>query len=46
MTMDLHKRSAGVLLHATSLPGPHGIGDLGPAAFQFVDWLVAAGQSV
>ena len=44
--MDLHKRSAGVLLHTTSLPGPHGIGDLGPASFQFVDWLVAAGQSV
>jgi 4-alpha-glucanotransferase len=46
MTMDLHKRSAGVLLHTTSLPGPHGIGDFGPAAFQFVDWLVSAGQSV
>ena len=44
--MDLQKRSAGVLLHTTSLPGPHGIGDFGPAAFQFVDWLVAAGQSV
>ena len=44
--MDLHKRSAGVLLHTTSLPGPHGIGDFGPAAFQFVDWLVGAGQSV
>src|SRR5471032_995962 len=44
--MDLHKRSAGVLLHTTSLPGPHGIGDFGPAAFQFVDWLVSAGQSV
>jgi 4-alpha-glucanotransferase len=44
--MDLHKRSAGVLLHTTSLPGPHGIGDLGPAAFKFVDWLVSAGQSV
>jgi 4-alpha-glucanotransferase len=44
--MDLHQRSAGVLLHTTSLPGPHGIGDLGPAAFQFVDWLVSAGQSV
>ena len=44
--MDLHKRSAGVLLHTTSLPGPHGIGDLGPAAFQFVDWLVSAGQSI
>ena len=44
--MDLHKRSAGVLLHTTSLPGPHGIGDFGPAAFQFIDWLKAAGQSV
>jgi 4-alpha-glucanotransferase len=46
MTMDLQKRSAGVLLHTTSLPGPHGIGDLGPAAFRFVDWLVSAGQTV
>ena len=44
--MDLHKRSAGVLLHTTSLPGPHGIGDFGPAAFQFVDWLVSAGQTI
>ena len=44
--MDLHKRSAGVLLHATSLPGSHGIGDFGPAAFGFVDWLVSAGQSI
>ncbi|MFL6700139.1 MAG: 4-alpha-glucanotransferase [Vitreoscilla sp.] len=44
--MDLQKRSAGVLLHTTSLPGPHGIGDFGPAAFRFVDWLVSAGQSV
>jgi len=46
MTIDLHKRAAGVLLHTTSLPGPHGIGDFGPAAFRFVDWLVAAGQSI
>ena len=44
--MDLQQRCAGVLLHATSLPGPHGIGDFGPAAFCFVDWLVSAGQSV
>jgi 4-alpha-glucanotransferase len=34
-------RSAGVLLHPTSLPG----GRLGDAAFSFVDWLAAAGQS-
>lgn len=36
-------RSAGVLLHPSSLPGPYGIGDLGPEAYDFVDWLVAAG---
>ena len=46
MTIDLTKRSAGVLLHTTSLPGPHGIGDFGPASFQFVDWLVSAGQTI
>lgn len=39
-------RCSGVLLHPTSLPGPFGSGDLGPAAYHFVDWLVAAGQSV
>ena len=44
--MDLHKRSAGVLLHTTSLPGPHGIGDFGPASLRFIDWLVTAGQTV
>ncbi len=37
-------RSSGILLHPTSLPGPHGSGDFGPAARHFVDWLVAAGQ--
>jgi len=44
--IDLHQRSAGVLLHVTSLPGPHGIGDFGPDAYRFVDWLVRAGQSL
>ena len=39
-------RSSGVLLHPTSLPGPFGIGDLGPEAYKFVDFLVAAGQSL
>ncbi|GAB4436752.1 MAG: 4-alpha-glucanotransferase [Chloroflexi bacterium OHK40] len=39
-------RSSGVLLHPTSLPGPWGIGDLGPAAYAFVDFLVAAGQGL
>ena len=44
--MKLDKRSAGVLLHITSLPGPHGIGDFGPDAFRFIDWLASAGQSI
>lgn len=44
--MNLHQRAAGVLLHVTSLPGPHGIGDFGPEARHFVDWLAAAGQSL
>ena len=37
-------RSAGVLLHPTSLPGPYGIGDLGPAARTWVDSLARAQQ--
>ena len=36
-------RSGGVLLHPTSLPGPYGIGDLGPQAYRFVDWLSSTG---
>ena len=39
-------RASGVLLHPTSLPGPHGSGDLGQAALHFVDWLVSAGQKL
>ena len=39
-------RASGVLLHPTSLPGPHGSGDFGPAAYHFVDWLVAAKQTL
>ncbi|MBI2761750.1 MAG: 4-alpha-glucanotransferase [Chloroflexi bacterium] len=38
------ERASGVLLHPTSLPGGHGIGDLGPEAYRFVDFLAAAGQ--
>lgn len=37
-------RSSGILLHITSLPSPYGIGDLGPSAYEFVDFLYAAGQ--
>jgi 4-alpha-glucanotransferase len=39
-------RSSGILLHPTSLPGPHGIGSLGAEGYAFVDFLAAAGQSV
>ncbi len=42
----LERRLSGILLHPTSLPGPHGCGDFGPAAFHFIDWLAAAGQSL
>src|SRR3989449_4019634 len=38
-------RASGVLLRVTSLPSPYGIGDLGPAAFAWVDRLHDAGQS-
>jgi len=39
-------RSSGILLHPTSLPGPFGIGDLGPAAYAFADYLVTSAQSL
>lgn len=38
------KRSAGVLLPVTSLPSPYGVGTMGAAAREFVDFLAAAGQ--
>ncbi len=37
------ERASGILLHPTSLPGPYGIGDLGPSAFNWVDWLAGSG---
>ncbi|AFY70849.1 4-alpha-glucanotransferase [Thalassoporum mexicanum PCC 7367] len=40
------KRSSGILLHPTSLPGGHGIGDLGKAAYEFVDFLEKSGQKL
>src|SRR5690349_4493521 len=39
-------RSTGILLHPISLPSPGGIGDLGPAAYQFIDWLAGARQGL
>lgn len=40
------QRSSGVLLHISSLPSYGGIGDLGPAAYEFVEFLAAAKQHV
>lgn len=40
------RRASGILLHPTSLPGPFGVGDLGPAAYRFADFLEAAGQTL
>ena len=39
-------RASGLLLHPTSLPGRFGIGDLGPEAARWVDFLAAAGQKL
>lgn len=44
--MIFNQRRSGVLLHPSSLPGKYGIGSLGANAYQFVDWLCEAGQSV
>jgi 4-alpha-glucanotransferase len=40
------ERSAGILLHPTSLPSKYGIGDLGKDAFYFIDFLAAAEQTI
>ena len=42
----LDQRRAGVLLHPTSLPGPYRGGDIGPAAYHFIDFLADSGCSV
>ena len=39
------RRSCGVLLPISALPSPYGIGTLGKAAYDFVDFLTEAGQS-
>lgn len=41
----MKKRASGVLLHISSLPSEYGIGDFGPQAYKFVDFLVRSGQS-
>lgn len=40
------KRKSGVLLHPTSFPGPFGIGDLGPSAYYFINFLQDSHQSL
>ncbi len=37
-------RSSGILLHLSSLPSQFGIGDMGPSAYEFADFLTSAGQ--
>src|SRR5688572_26973097 len=44
--MPLSRRRGGVLAHPSSLPGRFGIGDIGPAAFGFLDYLSAARQTL
>ena len=39
-----NRRGSGVLLHITSLPSLYGIGDLGPHAYKFVDFLAESKQ--
>ena len=39
------KRSSGILMPMSSLPSPYGIGTMGKAAYEFVDFLEAAGQT-
>jgi 4-alpha-glucanotransferase len=44
--LELPKRTSGILLHPTSLPGPNGIGSLGRSSYRFVDFLVDARQTL
>lgn len=41
-----YKRSAGILLHITSLPSKYGVGTLGEEAYNFVDWLKKSGMKI
>ncbi len=44
--MTRFKRASGILLHPTSLPGPYGIGDIGPTALRWIDYLRGARQQL
>ncbi|MEO1392276.1 MAG: 4-alpha-glucanotransferase [Cyanobacteria bacterium J06634_5] len=39
-------RASGILLHPTSLPSPHGIGDLGQSAYDFINFMARSGQTL
>ena len=41
-----YDRASGILLHPTSLPGPYGIGDIGPQAYRWLDFLAESGCSL
>ncbi len=45
MAQSIVQRSSGILLHPTSLPGPYGIGDLGPTAHSWLKTLADSGQT-
>lgn len=45
-TEPQQNRQAGIIMHPTSLPSSYGIGDLGKSAYEFIDWLAQAGQSI
>ena len=38
------ERVSGILVHPTSFPSPYGIGDMGPGAYEFIDFLEESGQ--
>ena len=42
----MRRRGSGILLHITSLPSPYGIGDLGPGAYRFADFLSDSRQGL
>jgi 4-alpha-glucanotransferase len=41
-----YKRASGIILHPTSLPCQDGIGDLGPEAYRWVDFLASSGSTI
>ncbi len=44
--LSVKPRYSGILVHPTSFPGPYGIGDLGQSAYDFIDFLELAGQTL